>query len=145
MIISMYIGNIILLVLNLPLIPYIARLLTLPRRLLVPLIVFFSLVGVYLVSFNTFDIQLMVLFALAAVVLRLLDYPMAPLILAFVLGRLMEENLRRSLLINDGSISFLWERPITVTIMLITLLILSAPLLQAFRERRATVTAGEGG
>lgn len=144
-IVSMYIGNIILLVLNLPLIPYIARLLTLPRRLLVPLIVFFSLVGVYLVSFNTFDIQLMVLFALAAVVLRLLDYPMAPLILAFVLGRLMEENLRRSLLINDGSISFLWERPITVAIMLITLLILSAPLLQAFRERRATMTAGEGG
>ncbi len=144
-IVSMYIGNIILLILNLPLIPYIARLLTLPRRLLVPLIVFFSLVGVYLVSFNTFDIQLMVLFALAAVVLRLLDYPMAPLILAFVLGRLMEENLRRSLLINDGSISFLWERPITLVIMLITLLILSAPLLQAFKERRTAVTAGEGG
>jgi putative tricarboxylic transport membrane protein len=144
-IISMYVGNVILLILNLPLIPYIARLLTIPPRLLVPLILFFSLIGVYLVSFNTFDIQMMVLFAVAAVALRLLDFPMAPLILAFVLGRLMEENLRRALTIYDGEISFLWERPITLAIMLVTLVILVMPLVQAFRERRGLTTAGEGG
>ncbi len=145
-ILSMYIGNIILLVLNLPLIPYIARLLALPRQILIPLILFFSLTGVYLISFNTFDIQLMVLFATVAVVLRLAGFPMAPMILAFVLGRLMEENLRRSLLLWDGSLAFLWERPITLGISLLTLLVLLTPVLQFVRERRnRIVTAGEGG
>ncbi len=145
-ILSMYIGNIILLVLNLPLIPYIARLLALPRQLLIPLILFFSLTGVYLISFNTFDIQLMVLFATVAVALRLAGFPMAPMILAFVLGRLMEENLRRSLLLWDGSLAFLWERPITLGISLLTVLVLLTPVLQFVRERRnRIVTAGEGG
>ena len=143
-IISMYIGNVILLVLNLPLIPYIARLLMLPPQLLVPLVLFFSLCGVYLVSFNTFDIHLMVAFAAGAVVLRLFGYSMAPMILGFVLGRLMEENLRRALEIYDGY-SFLWERPITLGIMILTALILLAPLLRWFKERRGLTTAGEGG
>ncbi len=145
-ILSMYIGNIILLILNLPLIPYIARLLALPRQLLIPLILFFSLTGVYLISFNSFDIQLMVLFAIVAVVLRLAGFPMAPMILAFVLGRLMEENLRRSLLLWDGSLAFLWERPITLGIMIVTLLVLLTPVVQFVQERRnRIVMAGEGG
>ncbi|MHA1525107.1 MAG: tripartite tricarboxylate transporter permease [Alphaproteobacteria bacterium] len=144
-IISMYIGNVILLVLNLPLIPYIAKLLAIPRRFLIPLVLFFSLVGVYLITFNTFDIQMMVVFAMAAVVLRLMNFPMAPLILAFVLGKLLEENLRRALIINDGSVSFLWERPITLGIALVTIAILSAPLLRFWRDQRSTVSAGEGG
>ena len=134
-IISMYIGNIVLLILNLPLIPYIARLLTLPGKILVPLVLFFSLCGVYLVSFNTFDIQMMVFFAVAAIGLRLFGYPMAPLILGFVLGRMMEENLRRALEIHDGY-RFLWERPITAGIMLITVLVLIAPLLQWWKSRK---------
>ena len=143
-IISMYIGNVVLLILNLPLIPYIARLLALPSQLLVPLVLFFSLCGVYLVSFNAFDIQLMVAFAVAAIVLRLFGYSMAPMILGFVLGRLMEENLRRALEIYDGY-SFLWERPLTLGIMILTAIILLAPLLQWFKARKASVTAGEGG
>ena len=135
-IISMYIGNVVLLILNLPLIPYIARLLTLPGKILVPLVLFFSLCGVYLVSFNTFDIQMMVFFAVAAIALRLFGYPMAPLILGFVLGRMMEENLRRALEIHDGY-GFLWERPITAGIMLITILVLIAPLLQWRKSRKS--------
>ncbi len=146
-IISMYLGNIILLVLNLPLIPYIARLLALRKELLVPMILFFSLIGVYLVSFNTFEIYLMVIFAAVAIGLRLLDYPMAPMILGFILGDLMEDNLRRALAISDGSVSFLWERPITLVIMLITAAILTAPALKFIRERVATraLRSGEGG
>ncbi len=143
-IISMYIGNVVLLILNLPLIPYIARLLMLPSQLLVPLVLFFSLCGVYLVSFNTFDIQMMVAFAVGAIALRLFGYSMAPMILGFVLGRMMEENLRRALEIYDGY-SFLWERPMTLGIMIVTALILLAPLRQWFRDRRGVVTAGEGG
>lgn len=146
-IMSMYLGNVILLILNLPLIPYIARLLALRKEILVPMILFFSLIGVYLVSFNTFELYLMVIFAAIAIVLRLLDYPMAPMILGFILGDLMEDNLRRALAISDGSISFLWERPITLVIMLITVAVLVTPAIKFVRERWSsrTVTAGEGG
>ena len=116
-----------------------------PKQFLVPLILFFSLIGVYLVSFNTFDIQMMVFFALGAIVLRLVGFPMAPLILGFILGDLMEDNLRRALSISDGSISFLWERPITLTIMILTAIIVLVPLIKAIRLRYAGETAGEGG
>lgn len=135
-IISMYMGNIILLLLNLPLIPYIAKLLDVPRQMLTPIILFFSLIGVYLVSFNSFDLTLMVIVGIVAVVLRVLDYPLAPLLLGFILGGMMEENLRRALLIWDGSWAFLWQRPLTLTIMLITLATVLIPLWSAFRSRR---------
>jgi putative tricarboxylic transport membrane protein len=135
-IISMYIGNIVLLVLNLPLIPYIAKLLAMPKQLLTPLVIFFSLIGVYLVTFNTFDIYMMVGFALVAVGLRLIDYPMAPMILGFILGGMMENNLRRALTISDGELNFLWERPITATILAITILMLISPLISQFLSGR---------
>ncbi|MBT6613249.1 MAG: tripartite tricarboxylate transporter permease, partial [Deltaproteobacteria bacterium] len=135
-IISMYVGNIILLILNLPLIPYIARLLAVPKQFLVPIVLFFSLIGVYLVSFNTFDIQMMVFMAAIALLLRLLDFPMAPMLLGFILGGMMEDNLRRALAISDGSISFLWERPITLIILIITVLTLLSPLRSFFSKTR---------
>jgi putative tricarboxylic transport membrane protein len=144
-IISMYLGNVILLILNLPLIPYIARLLSLPRQILIPLILFFSLIGVYLVSFNTFDIHMMAGFALAAIILRLLDFPMAPLILGFILGNMIEDNLRRALTISDGSIAFMWERPLTAIIFGLTILTLLAPLIRIIRQRRGAMLSGEGG
>ncbi len=147
-IISMYLGNVILLILNLPLIPYIARVLAVPRAILIPMILFFSMIGVYFVSFNTFDIHLMVLFAVGAVALRLLDFPLAPMLLGFILGGMMEENLRRALIINDGSWSFLWERPLTLAILVIALLILFVPTLTpalARRFARRDEAAGEGG
>jgi len=128
-IISMYLGNLVLLVLNLPLIPYIAKLLTLPKKLLLPLIIFFSLIGVYLVTFNNFDIYMMTIFAVIALFIRIIDFPMAPMILGFILGGMMEDNLRRALTISDGSLAFLWERPITFTILIITVILLLMPLL----------------
>ena len=137
-IISMYVGNLILLVLNLPLIPYISKLLQVPRRFLTPIILFFSLMGVYLVSFNTFDLSMMVVIGAIAVVVRLLDYPLAPLLLGFILGGMMEDNLRRALLIWDGSFAFLWQRPITAVIMSITILTLLVPVIVSVRGRRET-------
>jgi len=135
-IVSMWIGNLVLLVLNLPLIPYIAKVLRVPSRFLLPLILFFSLIGVYLVSFNTFDIHLMVLFAAAAVVMRLLDFPMAPMILGFILGGMIEENLARALLIYDNSFSFLWQRPLTLGILVLAAAVLVAPWAAQLRKRR---------
>ncbi|OUR70581.1 tripartite tricarboxylate transporter TctA [Arcobacter sp. 31_11_sub10_T18] len=134
-IVSMYIGNVVLLILNLPLIPYIARLLTLPKQLLLPLIIFFSLIGVYLVTFNTFDIYMMTMFAVVAIFIRIIDYPMAPMILGFILGGMMEDNLRRALTISDGSLAFLWERPITFTILIITVVLLLMPLIGELRSK----------
>ncbi|MBE8182417.1 MAG: tripartite tricarboxylate transporter permease [Candidatus Portiera sp.] len=127
-IISMYLGNVFLFILNLPLIPYIARLLAVPTQYLTPLVIFFSLIGVYLVSFNIFDIQTMVIIAFFAVLLRLLDFPMAPMLMGFILGGLMETNLRRALLINDNSISFLWDRPISLVINIVTISVILVPL-----------------
>jgi putative tricarboxylic transport membrane protein len=124
-IMSMYIGMVVLLILNLPLIPYIARILAVPRTFLIPMILFFSVTGIYLMSFNTFDIFLMIGIAVVATLLRLYKFPMPPLILAFVLGGLMEENLRRSLLISDGSFNFLWDRPLTAIILSGTILLVS--------------------
>jgi putative tricarboxylic transport membrane protein len=146
-IVSMWIGNIVLLVLNLPLIPYIAKVLAIPSRFLLPLILFFSLIGVYFVSFNTFDIQLMIVFAVAAVALRLLDFPLAPMILGFILGGMMEDNLRRALLINDNSWSFLWERELTLIILAIAVSTLFVPMLMPLVQklRKNADRAGEGG
>ncbi|MBV1876071.1 MAG: tripartite tricarboxylate transporter permease [Pseudomonadales bacterium] len=129
-IVSMYFGNLILLVLNLPLIPYIAKLLTIPKTYLIPLIFFFSIMGVYLVSFNTFDIQMLLIIAIIAVFLRLMTFPMAPLLLGFILGGMLEENLRRALTISDGSLSFLWQRPITLALVVLTLAVLFSPLVR---------------
>jgi putative tricarboxylic transport membrane protein len=136
-IVSMWIGNVVLLVLNLPLIPYIAKVLAVPSRFLLPLILFFSLIGVYLVSFNTFDIQLMVLFAALAVMLRLLDFPMAPMILGFILGGMIEENLARALLIYDNSWSFLWQRPLTLGILIMAFAVLTSPAITSAIKRFA--------
>lgn len=129
-IVSMYFGNTILLALNLPLIPYIAKILSIQRRILIPVIMFFSLMGVYLLSFNTFDLQLMVIIASIAVILRLLDYPMAPMLLGFILGGMLEDNLRRVITISQGDLSFIWERPITLVLITITLLALLSPIIR---------------
>ncbi|WP_323890314.1 tripartite tricarboxylate transporter permease [Aeromonas caviae] len=138
-IISMYLGNVVLLILNLPLIPYLAKILQVPRPVLIPMVLLFSLIGVYLVSFNTMDIYVMVLVALVAIGLRLLDFPMAPMLLGFILGGMLEDNLRRALVINDGSLSFLWERPITLGFTLVTLVMLLLPLWQWWQARRTPV------
>ena len=133
-IMSMYIGMVILLILNLPLIPYIARILAVPKNYLIPLILFFSITGIYVMSFNNFDIYLMIGIAVVATFMRLYDFPMPPLILAFVLGGLMEENLRRSLLISDGSFDFLWGRPLTTIILLFTVSIIGWQVYKSFKK-----------
>ncbi|MCO4784516.1 tripartite tricarboxylate transporter permease [Marinomonas atlantica] len=150
-IISMYFGNLVLLILNLPLIPYISRLLAIPRQILIPLILFFSVTGVYLVSFNTFDIQMMVFITVIALFLKLLEFPMAPMLLGYILGGIMEQNLSRSLVMSDGSLDFIWERPLTLTIIVIAFILLIMPLISKLFESRAkrgmeeAVNKGEGG
>jgi len=136
-IISMYLGNVILLVLNLPLIPYISRLLDIPKQFLTPIILFLSLIGVYLVSFNPFDLVMMVVIGAIAVFFRVLNFPLAPMLLGFILGGMLEENLRRALMISDGSLAFLWERPITASILLITFATVLIPQLLSLLRKNS--------
>lgn len=142
-IVSMYLGNIILLILNLPLIPYISKLLQVPRQFLTPIILFLSLMGVYLVSFNSAELSIMVVIGVVAVIFRILDFPLAPMLLGFILGSMLEDNLRRALLIWDGSYAFLWQRPITATIIAVTIVTLLAPSILSRMKRRVTGTAKE--
>ena len=87
-------------------------------------------------SFNNFDIYMMIGIAVVATVLRLYNFPMPPLILAFVLGGLMEENLRRSLLISDGSWSFMWDRPLTIVIMFTIIFIIGWQIYKSFFKKK---------
>ncbi len=135
---SMYIGNLILLALNLPLIPYISRIVYLRRRVLVPFVIVFSLLGVYLTSLNSFDVYLMLGFALAGLALRLGGFPLAPLLLGFILSGMLEENLRRTMLLADGSWAFLVERPVALALAVLCVLVWFAPLKRVLTQRAAT-------
>ena len=131
---SMYIGNVMLLVLNLPLIPLFAQILRVPAYILYPVIFGISMVGVYSVSNSLFDVELLAVFGLIGYVMRRLDYPAAPLILGLVLGDSMERALRQSLMMSQGEISILVSRPISATMLFLAVLILLAPL---FRKANA--------
>ena len=127
-ILSMYIGNIFLLGMNLPLIPYLARIVSLPQQILIPLVVTFSLLGVLLTTFSVFDLSLMLLLALGATLLKRFGFPLAPLLLGFILSGLFEENLRRALQLSGGELVYLLERPITLGILFANAAICSLPL-----------------
>jgi putative tricarboxylic transport membrane protein len=129
----MYLGNLILLGLNLPLIPYLARLVNLPTRLLIPLILVFAVLGGYLTTLNPFDVMLMLGLALLALALRWFGFPMAPLLLGFILSGLLEENLRRTLLLSGDNVDFLLERPAAMVIAGLTLVIWLLPGWQRLR------------
>jgi putative tricarboxylic transport membrane protein len=131
---SMYIGNVMLLVLNLPLIPLFAQILRLPAHMLFPVIFGISIVGVYSVSGSLFDVWMLSAFGLLGYAMRRLDYPAAPLILGFVLGDSMERALRQSLMMSQGDLSILVSRPISATMLILTVLILISPL---FRKANA--------
>jgi putative tricarboxylic transport membrane protein len=125
---SMYIGNVMLLVLNLPLVPLFAQVLRTPPFVLYPLILGISVVGVYSVSGGLFDVALLVAFGLLGYLMRKLDYPAAPLILGLVLGGAMERALRQSLMMSQGDLSILASRPICAAMLSLALLILLIPL-----------------
>ena len=132
-IISMYVGNVILLVLNLPLIPYIAKVLTIPRNYLIPFILFFTLMGAYIGQNNATELLILVGFGICATVLRFADYPLAPLLIGFILGRMLEDNFSRSMQLYDG-LRFVLERPMTMGLLALAVLLVALP---SYRARRA--------
>jgi len=136
-IMSMFIGNFVLLILNLPLIPYIAKILAVPRSFLIPFILFFTLMGAYIGQNNATELLLLVGFGVCATILRFADYPLAPLLIGFILGRMLEDNFSRAMQLYDG-IGFVWERPMTMGLLVIAVALV---LLPSYRERRARLRA----
>jgi putative tricarboxylic transport membrane protein len=130
-IISMYLGNLILLILSLPLIPYIAKLLAVPGNYLIPFILFFTLMGAYIGQNNATELLILVGLGVAATILRFSNYPLAPLLIGFILGGMLENNFARAVNLHDG-ISFMWERP--MTLLIVGMLLIVVPVV---RRRRA--------
>ena len=141
---SMFIGNVILLILNIPMVGFFARMLHVPNWLLVPAIAAVSFVGVYAVHATTFDLVFMVVLGVIGWLLRKLGFPMVPLILGFVLGDMMEQNLRRALSISNGSLEILYASPITWVLWGLAALVIAVPLGMR-RRRRSLVAEAAGG
>lgn len=135
---SMYVGNIMLLVLNLPLIGIWVKVLRIPYLILFPLILLFCLIGAYTVSNKIVDVYIMVFFGILGFLFKKFRYEMAPLVLAFVLAPLMEHAFRQSLIMSDGSPAIFYQRPISAVVLLATVLFLLSPLVpKIMRQRKA--------
>jgi putative tricarboxylic transport membrane protein len=137
---SMWIGNLMLVVLNLPMIGLWVKLLAVPYRLLFPAIMAFSAIGIYSVNNSSFEIYLTALFGILGFVWLKLGFPLAPMLLGFVLGPMVEEHLRRAMLMSGGDPSVFIRRPISLAFLIATVLILIVMVAPAVRKRRQEIT-----
>jgi putative tricarboxylic transport membrane protein len=133
---SMYLGNVLLLILNLPLIGIWIQVLKIPYRVLFPLILLFCLIGVYSVNSSTFHLLLMIVFGAMGYLMRKLGYEGAPLILALILGPMLEKALRQSLLLSRGSFTIFFNRPISAITLGIAFILLLSNILPHVKRRR---------
>jgi putative tricarboxylic transport membrane protein len=133
---TMYIGNVMLLILNLPLIPLWVQILKVPYKILFPLILLFCIIGTYSLKNSTFDLKVLMIFGLLGYILRKFEYEPAPLCLAFVLGPMVEVNLRQSLLISGGSFLIFFTRPTSAILIFITVIMFIASILTYLNSKR---------
>lgn len=140
LVMSFWVGNILLLILNIPLIGIWIRLLQVPYTILYPAIMMFVCIGVYSINNSAFDVWLVVGFGALGYAMRLLDFPPAPLILGFVLGHMMEEHFRRAMILSNGDFATFVDRPISGTILALTVALLGWGVWSALKARRGIVT-----
>ncbi len=133
---SMYVGNAMLLVLNLPLIGIWIKVLKVPYTILYPLIFLFCLIGVYSLNNNVVEIFIMVIFGIIGFLLRRVGFEAAPFLLALVLGPIMEVSLRQSLLISQGSFTIFFSRPVSAVLMFLSLMCLVTSLIPTFKTKK---------
>ena len=136
MICSMWVGNLMLIVLNLPMIGLWIKLLTVPYRILYPSILVFMAIGVYSLSNNPFDVMLMMIFGVLGYIFVKLECEGAPLLLGFILGPLMEENLRRAMLLSRGDPLVFFQKPISAGFLIASIVLLIILLLPNIRKKR---------
>ncbi|GAB4074929.1 tripartite tricarboxylate transporter permease [Barrientosiimonas marina] len=133
---SMFIGNLFLVVLNILLVGLLVRILNTPPKVLYPLILVLAFIGTYTLSYSTVDFYLLVIFGVIGLLMKLLDIPIAPLILALIVGGDMEQNFRKSLVAHDGIWNMLTASPITIVLALMTLLSISYPFIVSWVKKR---------
>jgi len=133
---SLFVGNVILLILNLPLVGLFAKMLNTPNYILIPAIAAVSFVGVYAIHSTTFDLILMVALGVLGYFLRKLNFPLSALILGYVLGELMESSLRRALSISQGDISVLFHGPIAQVLWVLVGLMILLPIYRSIRGKK---------
>jgi putative tricarboxylic transport membrane protein len=143
LIVSMWIGNLFLVVLNLPLIGIWVRLLSVPYRVLYPAILLFCCIGAYSINNNVFDVFMTIPFAILGYIFKKLDCEPAPMLLGFVLGKLMEEYLRRAMTISRGDWSVFVTRPLSATLLAIAAVLLVIVFLPAISKKREEAFAGD--
>lgn len=136
---SMFIGNLMLLVLNMPLVKIFAKLIETPPKYLIPLIVAISIFGVYAVRVTTFDLMLLIGCGVVGYFLSKNDYPMAPLVLGLVLGPMIENNLRRALTTSNGNFMIFINKPVSLTFLIIAVLWIAIPVLMKMRGKQVIV------
>jgi putative tricarboxylic transport membrane protein len=139
LIVSMWVGNLMLLVINLPLVGLWVQLLKVPYRILFPAITLFCATGVYVIGLSTFEVYLMAAFGIIGLALARCGCDPVPLLLGFILGPMMEENLRRALLITNGDAAIFVTRPISAGLLLVSALLIILALLPSLKSKRDEV------
>jgi putative tricarboxylic transport membrane protein len=141
---SMYIGNLILLILSIPLVGIFVKILRVRPAILAPITALITILGVYTINNSVFDIFVMIAFGIVGYLMKKTGFEPGPLVLAFVLGSLMESSFRRSMLIFDGDPTGFVTRPISGTILAFLVLVLALPLVKlAFRRRTSPTPTSE--
>ncbi len=136
-IVSMYLGNVMLLILNLPMIPLWVKVLKVPYTILFPLILIFCLIGVYSLNFSQVEIALMIGFGVLGYLMRKFRFEMPPLVLALVLGPMMESNLRLALLISQGDPTVFLRRPISAVFIVVSIILIVSAMIPGIQKRRS--------
>jgi putative tricarboxylic transport membrane protein len=136
---SMFVGNLMLLILNMPLVRIFAKVIETPTKYLIPLIVVFSVFGVYAIQYSTFDLMLIMGCGAAGYYLNKNDYPLAPLVLGLILGPMMENNMRRALTISNGDFMIFLQKPISLAFLFVGLLWLVIPLILRMKGKKVLI------
>ena len=136
LVMSFWVGNIMLLILNIPLIGIWIRVLAIPYHWLYPAVMMFVCIGAYSVSNGHFEVLMVMVFAIFGYIVRLLGFPPAPLLIGMVLGPLMEEHLRRALVLSQGDFMVFIERPLSGSFMAVTALLLGWAMYSLVRGQR---------
>ena len=137
-VISMLIGNLMLIVLNVPLISLFVQILRLPGSILAPLIIVFCVVGAYTLSNNVVEVIIIIGFGIAGYLMRKVDLDPAPLALAFVLGNILETNFRQALLVGKGTLALFYTRPIAVSLIVCSIALIALQIGRALVASRSS-------
>lgn len=139
---SMFIGNAMLLFMNLPMAGWWAKIAEVPAKLLYPIVLIISIIGAYTVSNDLWDVGVMLVFGVIGYVMKKIDIPMAPIVLTYVLGAMMEKALLQSVKMNNGSLIGLIESPISVTMLVLTAVVLASSIYAEIKNKKGMI-AGE--